>query len=576
MNFIKRYEVYIKEVLNDLGYEIDEVKLIKSSRPEFGMYQFNGAMVLAKRYHKNPIDIANEIKNKLELNKDFFNINIQGAGFINISFSDEVLVKYMNELIKDINIGINKYQSKKIVLDYGGANVAKTLHVGHLRSPNIGEALKRLAKLCGYEVISDVHLGDFGRQMGMVMLEIRERFPDLVFFDKGYKGKYPSDVPINSKDLEIIYPVANNKCKDNPVYMEEAREITNLLQKGDPGYRALWKAIVKLSVNDIKNMYDKLNASFDYWYGESDAYSYIDEVTKYLESKNVLENSEGAIVIDVSCEDDKKDIPPFIYIKSNGAVSYEATDLATIYQRVKEFYPDEIWYVVDNRQELHFIQTFRAAYKSGIVPNDIKLEFLGFGTMNGKDGKPFKTRDGGVMNLDTLLNDVKEETVKLVSDGDDKDDIANKVAIAALKYADLLPTRSKDYIFDIEKFCDMHGKTGPYILYSTVRVNSLLKKGNCIQYNYYGIYNDFDREVILNILDLSRVIDNSLNSKSLSDICEYLFRLNNSYNNFYNECRILDEVDFNKKCSWLSLSKIVNDIDKLLLDVLAIDIPNRM
>ena len=577
MSFIKDKELELKELLNTLEYNIDDVKLELSSRPEFGMYQYNGAMSLAKQYHKNPREIAEEIVKKLKLDKDLINVNIQGAGFINISFTNEALTKYINKLLLNVQTSIDTYKTKKIVIDYGGANVAKTLHVGHLRSANIGEALKRLAILCGYTVISDAHLGDFGRQMGMIILEIKNRYPNLPYFSDSYSGEYPKELPITSKDLETIYPIANLKAKEDENFMNEARTITNELQKGHPGYTALWKYIYDISVKDIREIYNSLNTSFDYWYGESDANKYIPELTKHLQEKNILKQSEGATIIDVSQKDDKKEIPPFIYIKSNGALSYEATDLATIYQRQKDFKPDEIWYVVDNRQELHFIQTFRAAYLSEIVPNNVKLEFLGFGTMNGKDGRPFKTRDGGVMSLSNLINLVKEETLKRVSDDiENKEEVSNIVAIATIKYADLLPTRNKDYIFDIEKFCDMQGKTGPYILYSTVRINSLLKKANNSNYNFIDIYNDYDLDIVINILNLTKAIDNSLKNKSLNDICEYLFKLNSSYNNFYNEFKILTEKNIEKKTSWLALSKVVYDINKMLLNVLAINIPDRM
>lgn len=576
MSFIKKKEMDILKLLNGLSYNIESVKLVPSGRPEFGMYQFNDCMMLAKKYGKNPRDIANEIVEVLKQDSELVNINIHGPGFINLSFSNESLIKYMNDMLKDVKCGINNYDSKKIVLDYGGANVAKVLHVGHLRSANIGEALNRLLKLVGMETISDVHLGDYGRQMGMIILEIRNRFPDLPCFRDDYNGDN-YEVPITNKDLETIYPIANEKAKNDPIVMEEARDITNLLQKGHLGYVSLWHHIVDISVKDIKKLYDMIGAKFDYWYGESDASSFIPELTDYLKSRDVLEYSEGATVINVSNDDDKKEIPPLLYIKSNGSISYEATDLATIYQRMKEFNPDEIWYVVDNRQELHFTQTFRASKKSGIVNDNTNLELLGFGTMNGKDGKPFKTRDGGVMSLSELINIVKEKCLALVSeDIEDKESVGLKVALGALKYADLLPSRSKDYIFDVDKFCDVQGKTGPYIMYSSVRINSLINKCEVSDYKIHGIYNEYDMNVIINLLDLARVIENCIMSKSLNDLCEYLYRLNNSYNSFYNEIKILSEEDNNKRVSWISLSKLVLDVNKMLLDVLAIKIPERM
>ena len=567
----------MKKLLESLEYEIVEFQLEKSNRPEFGMYQYNGAMSLAKKYHQNPRVIADAIVKELSKNPDLENINIQGPGFINLSFKDEAISEYMNELLKDVHVAISNYPKKTIVLDYGGANVAKVLHVGHLRSANIGEALRRLACLCGYNVISDVHLGDFGRQMGMIILEIKNRYPDLPYFDENFTGEYPLTCPITNQDLETIYPIANRKAKENEDIMNEAREITNDLQKGHTGYTALWKTIVELSVADIKALYDLLGAKFDYWYGESDANRYIPELTEYLNGIHILKKSDGATVIDVSKDEDKKEIPPFIYIKSNGSLSYEATDLATIYQRNKEFNPDQIWYVVDNRQELHFIQTFRAAYLSKIIGEDVKLEFLGFGTMNGVDGKPFKTRDGGVMPLEELIKEVKEECLKYVSNNlEEKEKIAEQVAIACLKYADLLPNRNKDCIFDVAKFCDVQGKTGAYLLYSTVRIRSLLKKSEVAEYQFVTTYNKYDKEVVLKLLELTKVVDNALKNKSLSEICEYLYSLNSTYNNFYNEIKILTEESEEKRTSWLGLSKIVYEVNKMLLDILAIKVPERM
>ena len=577
MSFIKDEEKKIQLLFDNSDYNISSFKLEESNRSEFGMYQYNRAMELAKDYHKNPRDIAKDLVDILSKNKDLININIQGPGFINISFKDSAMVKYIRDVLNDSSVLIDKLDKRKVVLDYGGANVAKTLHVGHLRSANIGEAIKRLAKLCGYEVIGDVHLGDFGRQMGMIILEIKNKYPDLVYFDDNYKGEYPKKSPVTNKDLEVLYPIANNKCKEDINYLNEARKITNKLQKGYPGYVALWRHIVDVSVKDIKRLYDLLGADFDYWYGESNANKYIPELTKYLESINILEKSEGATVIDVSDVNDKKEIPPFIYIKSNETVSYETTDLATIYQREKEFKPDDIWYVVDNRQELHFIQTFRAAYKSKIVSDKVNLEFLGFGTMNGRDGKPFKTRDGGVMTLDNLINLVKEESLKYVKDDiNNKEDVALMVGIASLKYADLLSNRSKDYIFDIDKFCDVQGKTGAYLLYSTVRMKSLLDKANVNKYNYVNIYNEYDRSIVVNILNLNKAINNSLRDRSLNELCEYLYKLNNSYNSFYNECKILVSEDKDMRDSWIALTKVVYDINKMLLDVLAIKVPDKM
>ena len=578
-NYLYDKELQIQEVIKKCGYEVFSVNLINSSRPDLGEYQYNGIMGLAKEYHKNPRDIASEVA--IELNKlpDFCNVNVAGPGFINVSFKDISLVTYMNLLLENVKININKYASKKVFLDYGGANVAKVLHVGHLRSANIGEALKRLCKLCGYSTVSDVHLGDFGRPLGLVILEIKKRYPDLVYFDPEYKGEYPSDSPVTNEMLMEIYPYASNKAKEDPEYLEEARIITKELQEGRRGYKALWQHIINTSVTEIKKIYLKLNTSFDLWEGESDCYNYLPEVIDYLSKKGYVTESEGAVVVDVSESDDINPMPPLMLTRSNGSVSYEATDVAGIWEREKLFKPDEIWYVADKRQKLHFEQVFRAVYKTGIASPDLKLSFVGFGTMNGVDGKPFKTRDGGVMTLSDLIELVTKETRQLMKDNvkeEDKDEIASKIAIAALKYADLVPAIETDYIFDPSKFCNMTGKTGPYLLYSTIRIKSLLSKEKIDKYEFKGIYSDLEKRVILNILDMPKVIDSAIKSKSLNDICDYLYRLSNSYNNFYADTRILSEENRDKKMSYLALSKVVYDINMLLLDTLGIEVPEKM
>ncbi len=579
MNFIKKQELYIKKVINEIGYEVEEVVLNKSSRPEFGEYQYNGAMNLAKIYHKNPKIIAEEIVKKLKENKDYININVQGAGFINISFSTKSLITYLNIIKDNIKINMNTYDKKKIFFDYGGANVAKVLHVGHLRSANIGEALKRLCNLIGYDTISDAHLGDFGRPLGLVILEIKKRMPELVYFDENYEGEYPNECPVTNDDLLEIYPYASNRAKEDKKYLEEARIITNEFQKGNnKGYCVLLKQIVNVSVKEIKKIYSELNTTFDLWEGESDCYKYFEEMLAFLKERNVLVKSQGATVIEVKEKNENKPMPPLMVIRSNGSVAYESTDLAGIWERKKLYNPDEIWYFTDIRQTLHFEQLFRAAYKSGIVSTKTKLYYGGFGTMNGTDGKPFKTRDGGVMTLSNLLNLVKEEVDKITRSDiiENRDKIVEDIAIATLKYADLSPDVKNDYIFDLSKFCSMTGKTGSYLLYSTIRIKSLLNKADIINYKMYDIYNEFDKNVILIILEMPKVIDNSLNNKTLSFICDYLYRLSNIYNSFYNSNKILTESDEKKKITWVTLSYIVYQINTLLLNVLSINIPEKM
>ena len=582
MDFIKNQEGKLKEIIKSSGYDIEKVVLVPSSRPDLGQYQFNGVMELAKINKMNPRIIADSIVEKMKESSDYSDVNVAGPGFINITFSDEILSKYIDEVSKDVNVNIEKQDRKKIVIDYGGPNVAKALHVGHLRSANIGEALKRLAREVDCEVIGDVHLGDWGRPLGLVILELKKRHPDWVYFDENYEGEYPENCPIENKDLEEIYPYASGKAKEDEEYLEEARIITTKLQQKEKGYYDLWKQIVKISTDNVKSIYDKLNVDFDLWYGESDADEYVEPVINYLKEKGLTHESEGALVIDVNKEDDTTEIPPLLLVKSNGAVSYETTDLATIWQRMKDFNPDEIWYVVDKRQELHFEQVFRAAYKSGIVPETTKLEFVGFGTMNGKDGKPFKTRDGGVMRLGDLMETVREETLKKFNPnitGEERDTISEIVSVGALKYADLLPNRSTDYIFDIEKFSDFNGKTGVYILYSTVRMRSLLSKAKEAGVEIGPITkfaNETDRNVALKLLEMPSSINEAMYDKSLSEISEYLYQVINTYNNFYNANKVLGEEDTELRKSWLGLTKATYNSVSVLLNILGIEEPEKM
>ena len=579
MNFLSKQEKLIKQVINDLGYNVSEVSLIPSSRKEFGDYQYNGVMNIAKELHQNPREIALLIVDKLKENKDLVNVNVQGPGFINISFSNEALISYLNEMSKNININYESDTKKTIFLDYGGANVAKTLHVGHLRSANIGEALKRLAEALGNKTISDVHLGDWGRPLGLVILEISKRQPNLCYFDDNYTGDYPEESPVTNEDLMEIYPTASIKAKEDEKYLEEARIVTKKLQEGHKGYNELWKQILKVSSEDIKKIYTKLNTTFDLWEGESDCYKVIPEMMEHINKLNVTKESEKAIVIDVKKDSDEIEYPPFMLVKSNGGASYQTTDLAAIYDRIRRFHPDEIWYVADNRQSLHFETVFRAAKKTEISKNE-NLVFAGFGTMNGSDGKPFKTRDGGVMSLNNLIDLVKVESEKklLPNIVENRDKIAEMVAIAAIKYADLIPFRTTDYVFDPVKFSDLNGKTGPYLLYSTIRMKSLLnnaKKEN-ITYNEIEVIDEKTKEIALSLLNINKVLLKSFNTKSLNEIAELLYKITNTYNNFYSNVRILTEKDEKVRSSWLAITDIVYQNNLKLLNILGINVPERM
>ena len=582
MSFITKIEEDIKSIINEIGYEIDNVVLSISNRPDLGEYQINDAMKLAKKYGVNPREVAIKIVEKLNQDSRFMNINIAGAGFINLSISQDYLVQCMNKMIDNIDNNIDKQEEKTILLDYGGANVAKALHVGHLRSANIGEALKRLAKLLGINTLADAHLGDWGRPIGLVMLEIKKRNPDLPYFDENFNGDYPIISPVTNDDLMDLYPNASNKAKEDIEYMEEARIITAKFQNGDKGLMALWNHIMDVSKTDIKRIYDRLNTTFEIWNGESDADKYTPEMIQYLEQKGLVKDSQGAKIIEIKEEDDDHEVPPLLLVKSNGSASYETTDLACIWERIKNYNPDEIWYLTDARQALHFEQVFRAAKKSKIVNENTKLEFIPFGTMNGSDGKPFKTRDGGVMKLENLLDLAKEECErKILSNitGEEREKIAETVGIAAVKYADLIPYRGTDYVFDINKFSDLEGKTGPYLLYSTIRMKSLLNKANNQGIEYLKINtidSEYDRSIMLNLLNLPIALTKSYESKSLNDITDYIYNLTSSYNKFYSENRVLDQENESVRQSWLALTNLVLKVNLCLLDVLGIKCPDKM
>ena len=582
MSIIKELNEDISKLVKEAGYEAENLVLQPSGRRDLGEFQLNDAMTLAKTYKKSPRLIAEDIIKVLEQDNRFTNLNIAGPGFINITLTDQYLGELLTKIYENKNLNIDKRPRKKIILDYGGANVAKALHVGHLRSANIGEALKRLATLLGYEVIGDAHLGDYGRPLGLVVLEIKKRYPELPYFDEAYTGDFSEvEPPITNSDLEEIYPYASNKSKEDENYLEEAREITFKIQNHERGYYDLWKKVVEISKKDIKQVYDMLNVNFELWLGESDAAEYLDELTKIYEESNVLIESEGAQIIEVKEDSDTSPMPPLLFKRSNGTISYETTDLATILQRQKEMNPDEIWYCVDARQGLHFDQVFRAARKVKLIEDKVILEHIGFGTMNGKDGKPFKTRDGGVMSLKGLINLVEEETRKKINpdtvEEDMREEVAKTVAIAALKYADLLPFRGTDYIFEPEKFADLEGKTGPYLLYSTIRMKSLLTKGENFEIGKITKFkSETEKDIALTVLRLPTILNKALDSRSLNDITEYIYKLTSLYNKFYAENKILTEEDKELQKSWLTLTKIVYDINMTLLDVLAIKVPEKM
>ena len=579
----------VKQSFSNNGYTIENKAVKLSDRPDLSQFQCNEAFEIAKATRQNPRVVAEKIATELRQNPVFKDVSVAGPGFINISLSDTFLANYIQEMSIDPKMGIRADKPKKILIDYGGANVAKPLHVGHLRSAIIGEGLKRLAKELGHDVIGDVHLGDWGRPLGIVISEIKRRNPELVYFDENYTGEYPSESPVTMDDLNEIYPTASAAAKEDEERMREAREATAILQNedrpGHRGYYALWQHIINESIKDLKQSYDKLGVNFELWRGESDCIKSIPEMMDIFAKKNLLRQSNGATVMDVEEPTDPSPVPPLILKTQSDSVGYQTTELATIYERVKEFEPDEIWYVVDGRQEMHFKQVFRGAYKSGIVPEDIKLRFIGFGTMNGKDGKPFKTRDGGVMKLSDLLELVQKSSEKRLEESgvqfseEEKKDSAYKIADATIKYADALSNRETDYIFDIDKFVETQGKTGPYILYSAVRINSLLKKAleqGIEPGKIQEPSKNEERMLMLTISRLPDIVDMAFENKSLTEIANYLYELNSAYNSFYNTTKVIGEQDKDKQKSWIQLSSMVGKINKKLLDTMAIEEPERM
>ena len=581
--FIEKISYIVSTKFKENGYDKQYGKVNVSNRPDLCQFQCNGALAAAKKYGKAPRNIAEEVVESLNSLNTFEEISIAGPGFINIKVKDEVLVKYVNDMAKDKKCGCSNAENPmSIVVDYGGANVAKPLHVGHLRSAIIGESIKRTAKFLGHNVIGDVHLGDWGLQIGMVITEVKRRQPGLPYFDESFTGEYPKEAPFTIDELEDIYPKASKLAKSDENAMLEAREATVELQQGRRGYRALWQHILNVSVADLKKNYSSLNVFFDLWKGESDAQEFIPDMVKYLKDNGYTKESEGALVVDVEEETDKAPIPPFLVLKSDGASLYGTTDLATIVQRVQDYNPDEIIYLADKRQSLHFKQLFRCAKKTHIFDADKTLDYIGFGTMNGKDGKPFKTREGGVMRLHDLIEIIKSAVRdKIVAnnsvEADKVEDTARIVGLAALKYGDLSNQATKDYIFDIDRFAAFEGNTGPYILYTVVRIKSILSKVNPTgEEVIVKPYSDVERDLMLKLTKFNEVIEASYAERAPQKICEYIYDVSNIFNRFYNSNKIVSEEDKEKQSSWVAMITLVKRVIEQCLDLLGIEVPEKM
>ena len=569
------------------GYDKKYAKVGVSNRPDLCQYQCNGALAAAKEYHKAPIQMANEVVELLNGSDSFKEVVAQAPGFINMTVSDKFLADYINEMAVSETLGLEKAEKPEIiVIDYGGANVAKPLHVGHLRSAVIGESIKRTARYLGHKVVGDVHLGDWGLQIGLIITELKHRKPELVYFDENFDGEYPTEPPFTMSDLEEIYPYASGYSKEHPEYKEEAQTATAELQSGRRGYLALWQHIINVSVADLKKIYTKLNVEFDLWKKESDAQPYIPQMVQDMKDGGYAHIDQGALVVDVKEDTDTKEIPPCMILKSNGATLYNTTDLATIVERRKLFDPDEIIYVVDKRQSLYFEQVFRCARKTKIIGEDVKLEFVGFGTMNGKDGKPFKTRDGGVLRLEKLLEDVNEQVLDKMKDRDmDKDmidDAAAKISLAAIKYGDLSNQASKDYIFDAERFTSFEGNTGPYILYTIVRTKSLLAKVKAqnITIDENSTIEPADSksetDVMLALTKWSETVNAAFEEHAPHKICQFVYELSDTFNKFYHENKIVTNENEKQRESYIKLSALVGKVLETAIDLLGLEAPERM
>ena len=562
-------------------------KVVVSNRPDLCQYQCNGAMAGAKLYHKAPIMIANQVVESLQDNEMFESVEAVMPGFINIKLNSEFVAKYLNDMKEADKYGCENKAPETIVIDYGGANVAKPLHVGHLRSAVIGESVKRIERFMGNKVISDVHLGDWGLQMGLIITELECRKPDLVYFDESYTGEYPEEAPFTISELEEIYPCASAKSKVDEEFKEKAHQATLKLQSGYAPYTAIWKHIMKVSVEDLKKNYGNLNVDFDLWKGESDAQPYIPGLIQDLIDKKLAYESQGALVVDISKEDDTKELPPCIVRKSDGAALYATSDLATIIQREQDYKPNHYIYVADKRQELHFTQVFRVSKKANIVDENTKMEFLGFGTMNGKDGKPFKTRDGGVMRLENLIAQINKAVYDKIMENrtvseEEANNTAKIVGLAALKYGDLSNQASKDYIFDIDRFASFEGNTGPYILYTIVRIKSILEKykaesGNAdVNLPVINTDNGSQMQLMLEVAKFNDLIENAAEELAPHKICSYVYDLSNAFNRFYHETKILAEEDQTKKAGYIALINLTINVLEQCIDLLGFSAPDRM
>ncbi len=577
----------IKAAFETSGYDRELGKVTLSNRPDLCEYQCNGAMAGAKLYKKAPIMIAQEVANRCGESKVFSEVMAVAPGFLNLKVKESFVAEYLCQMAKSPKFGLDMPQTpSKIIVDYGGPNVAKPLHVGHLRPAIIGESIKRIAKYAGHDVIGDIHMGDWGLQMGLIITELNKRQPGLVYFDENFEGEYPKEPPFTLSELEEIYPTASAKSKEDAAYKALAMEATFKLQSGVRGYRALWRHIMDVSIADLKRNYNHLDVEFDLWKGESDVQDLIPGMVDYLKKEGYAYISEGALVVDVKEETDTKEIPPCIILKSDGASLYNTTDLATIMDRMEKYHPDKMIYVTDKRQDLYFEQIFRCARKAKLVEEETELLHIGFGTMNGKDGKPFKTREGGVMRLEMLMQEINDEMARKIEEGrgemdEEAKETAKTVALSAIKYGDLSNQASKDYIFDIDKFTSFEGDTGPYILYTIVRIKSILNKvkeqgGLPKEAAIQEAGSVSEKALMLQLAGFNAMMEAAYQETAPHKVCAYIYDLANAFNRFYHETKIVSEEDQNKKAGWIALLMLVRDLLEICINVLGFSAPERM
>ncbi len=577
----------LENAFEKAGYDKQYAKVTLSNRPDLCEYQCNGAMAAVKVYRKAPIMIANDVVAALEGCACIEKVEAVNPGFINITLDAVFVAEYLKNMNAEEKLGVSEPDKvKTIVVDYGGANVAKALHVGHLRPAIIGESVKRIGRYVGHQVIGDVHLGDWGSQMGLVMMELKRRQPELPYFDESFEGEYPKESPFTIEELGEIYPTASAYAKENEEFKEEALQATYLLQNGHRGYTALWRHIMNVSLPDLKKNYSALNVEFDLWKGEADAKPYIADMVQYLKDEGYAREDQGALVVDVKEETDTKEVPPCMILKSDGAALYATTDLATLVEREKLYQPDQVVYVTDKRQEMHFEQVFRCAKKTGIVRQETELKHIGFGTMNGKDGKPFKTRDGGVMRLEELVSDINDKMYEKIIenraiDEEEARETAKKVGLAALKYGDLSNQAAKDYVFDIDRFISFEGNTGPYILYTIVRIKSILAKyaesGKTVEAcEIQKAESASAKALMLEVAKFNSVMENAYEELAPHKICAYIYDLSNAFNRFYHETKILSEENEERKAGYIALLSITKRVLEACIDVLGFEAPERM